>query len=347
MKLSKILTPYCYQLLQYWKSVDNGIISREKSKRIFVLLAANYGNIGDIAITIAQKKLLTDLCKDFEIVLMPSTSSFSDLKSLVKNIGKNDILTFVGGGNCGDLYYSYEIYRQLVVELLPKNKIVVFPQSIKFTEKKNFLRAKKHYGKAKENLTFCARELDSFKLAKELCYLNSVVLLPDVVFTMSYFHDLSNREGIMTCLRTDKERYLTDYDHSMIFSSLAKYSNNIEISDTYSNINMSIDDIYSYFNSFVDKIIKKQLLVTDRLHGMILGYITGTPTVVLPNSNTKIRLSYQFIKDCNYIYFIDDLSRFQLVINEILNVIPDYNYFYKRHNDIYQKFVSVVNSIIK
>ena len=219
MKLSKILTPYCYQLLQYWKSVDNGIISREKSKRIFVLLAANYGNIGDIAITIAQKKLLTDLCKDFEIVLMPSTSSFSDLKSLVKNIGKNDILTFVGGGNCGDLYYSYEIYRQLVVELLPKNKIVVFPQSIKFTEKKNFLRAKKHYGKAKENLTFCARELDSFKLAKDLCYLNSVVLLPDVVFTMSYFHDLSNREGIMTCLRTDKERYLTDYDHSMIFSS--------------------------------------------------------------------------------------------------------------------------------
>ena len=200
MGLSKLLTPYSYQLLQYWKSFDNRSVKKSLYKRIFILLAANYGNIGDIAITIAQETLLRRLFREFEVVLMPSTTSFLDLKSLVNNVSKNDILCFVGGGNCGDLYYPYEIYRQLVVKYLFKNRIIVFPQSIKFEKNINYIRAKKHYKVAGENLTFCARELESFKLARELFFNNHIELLPDVVFTMSYFTGLVNRSGFMTCL---------------------------------------------------------------------------------------------------------------------------------------------------
>lgn len=347
MGLSKILSPYNYQLLQFWRSFDNNSVKKSLSRRIFILLAADYGNIGDIAITIAQENYLKRLFKELDVVLMPSTSSFSDLKSLVNNVGKNDILSFVGGGNCGDLYYPYEIYRQLVVELLYKNRIIIFPQSIKFERKENFIRAQKHYKAAGKHLMFCAREIDSFKLAKELFYTNYIELLPDVVFTMSYFTGLANRNGFMTCLRSDKERYLSEADHAMIFSILAKYTSDIEVTDTYSNINMAINLIYEYFDRFVDNMKHKQLLVTDRLHGMILGYITGTPTIVLPNSNSKIRTSYEFIKECNYICFIDDLLQFDSMVNKMVKIIPNYDYFSKKHDDICQRYNSVLNSIIE
>ena len=37
---------------------------------------------------------------------------------------------------------------------------------------------------------------------------------------------------------------------------------------------------------------------------MIFAYITGTPALVLPNSNFKVEKCFEWIKECGYIKFV-------------------------------------------
>jgi len=51
-------------------------------------------------------------------------------------------------------------------------------------------------------------------------------------------------------------------------------------------------------------------VITDRLHGMIFAFITGTPAIVLPNNNGKIEHSYDWISECGYICFLRSVETF-------------------------------------
>jgi exopolysaccharide biosynthesis predicted pyruvyltransferase EpsI len=51
---------------------------------------------------------------------------------------------------------------------------------------------------------------------------------------------------------------------------------------------------------------------------MIFAYITGTPAVVLPNSNFKVAKCYEWIKGCGYIHLINDGK---ININDVMNKI--------------------------
>ena len=44
---------------------------KKTDKKIFIAMYANYGNIGDVAITIAQEAILKDLFPDRKIVKIP------------------------------------------------------------------------------------------------------------------------------------------------------------------------------------------------------------------------------------------------------------------------------------
>lgn len=47
-------------------------------------------------------------------------------------------------------------------------------------------------------------------------------------------------------------------------------------------------------------------MLTDKLHGMIFLYITGTPCIVLANDNHKIEETYKhWLNNANYIRFIE------------------------------------------
>lgn len=69
------------------------------------------------------------------------------------------------------------------------------------------------------------------------------------------------------------------------------------------------------FEKKLDDLKSAELVVTDRLHGMIFAAITSTPCIVLPNYNHKIKYQYEWIKHLNYIVFLDDLNNLE---NEII-----------------------------
>ena len=101
-------------------------------KKAIVALAADYGNLGDIAITFAQNVFLKSYLQDYEIIDFPISSTFTQLKALKNIVDSQDLVTIVGGGNMGDLY-RIEDCRRFVIEKFPKNRIISFPQTIDFS----------------------------------------------------------------------------------------------------------------------------------------------------------------------------------------------------------------------
>ena len=58
-------------------------------------------------------------------------------------------------------------------------------------------------------------------------------------------------------------------------------------------------------DKFMGEIGGKELVITDRLHGMIFCAITGTPCVVINSKSPKVRGCYEWIKHLDYIRFAD------------------------------------------
>lgn len=335
--LHKILHPYYYQLLHYYLSKDNNAVDKKKSRpRIFVLMSADYGNIGDIAITLAQTNLLRQSFPSYEIVNLPASTIYQDLKSLVKRIGKEDIITLVGGGNSGDLYYPYEIYRQLVVSLIKHNPIICFPQSVKFNNKHNADKAK-HVYRGRKNLIYLARDEESYHFFADF-YNAKSELLPDVVMTMDKFSD-GNRNGVITCFRNDKESFLSDIEREQVLKFLNSRYAKIENIDTYiPNKQFSLQETHEVFDNFINKIASAEVLLTDRLHGMILGYITGTPTIVFPNNNNKIKGCYQWLKDCRYIQYIENVGNLESAFLKLADINDMHSDFSQTHDHIMSEY---------
>ena len=52
------------------KNIDN------KNKKIFIFLAADYGNLGDVAITYAQKMYLQNLFPKYQVIEIPLKETY-------------------------------------------------------------------------------------------------------------------------------------------------------------------------------------------------------------------------------------------------------------------------------
>lgn len=306
--------------LKYWKSPMRlpRLEQYRGKKKCLVMLAADYGNLGDVAITYAQEKFLREQLPGYEIVDVPISSTLLDLNAWRDVCTTDDIITVVGGGNMTDLYFDIELLRQMAVEAFPNNRVILFPQTMFFSEtpagRYMRKRAKKVYS-GHNNLTISSREQLSFQAMKEM--IPSSLFMPDIVMTLDEREPAVERKGITLCLRQDKESKVTDDFKSELEEELLK-NHKLTHYDTHIGRDRltlkareeELHKIWSQFRS-------SEWVVTDRLHGMIFAFITGTPCIVLPNNNYKIEGCYSWIKECGYIHYIDNHTSIDDVINMI------------------------------
>lgn len=84
-------------------------------KNIFIFLGADYGNLGDVAITYAQTKYLKEHCQDYNVIEIPISQTVAGINSVRRVISNDDIVVLIGGGNTSDIYDDIEWLRQLVI----------------------------------------------------------------------------------------------------------------------------------------------------------------------------------------------------------------------------------------
>lgn len=310
-------------------------------KKCFVLLAADYGNLGDVAITFAQEKFLAEHFSDYEVIDIPISKTLTDLKSLKNICTDNDIVTVVGGGNMSDMYFDIELLRQLVVKVFSHNRVILFPQTMFYSDTPGgrYLKrlSTKIYSRHK-NITITARERWSYESMKLI--LPNCKLLPDIVMTLNKREPKSERKGITLCLRNDAESDLSKEFKDNIQVQVSSEYNVVNYDTHIGRGNLSLDERQYELNKIWKQFRSSEWVITDRLHGMIFAFITGTPCIVLPNNNFKIEGCFTWIKECGYIYFMDEM-----IVNQLTHFLKrkkiNYN-FDAVFNDINNRIESIL-----
>ena len=308
------------------------------NNKIFLFLAADYGNLGDVAITYAQEYYLKTHYPKHTIIKIPISETLSSIKSIKNICSKEDIITIIGGGNMSDIYFDIELLRQFVIKHFKDHQIISFPQTLFYSDtisgKYMFYLAKKCY-KNNKNIILMARESISYKkMSKHFSC--QVILTPDIVMYLDKSTPPLEREGITFCMRNDKEKKI-DSEHISLLKKRLQSNNIIFDYDTHigrdglthEECQFELTKIWNHFK-------RSKWVITDRLHGMIFCFITKTPCIVLPNNNYKIEKCYEWIKECGYIFLMNDYDE-ECILSTLNKSVKD------NFNDIHRHIINHLN----
>lgn len=313
-----------------WDQHRNEFIESNNARKCFIVGSANYANLGDLAISEAQRKFLDDYF-DGSIIEIQTDHFWEYARCMKAFIRPNDIICFQGGGNMGDLYSWFEYERCAVMQIFPDNRFIVMPQTISYSSDSSHVLkySKKVYSRQKD-LHLFAREAKSQHIMQETYPSATIGLVPDIVLSLdaSSYVRYSERNGLTLMLRNDKERALTDEDQSIIQTMAQRTGLKISQKDTVSYDNskeVSIPERRHYLEDMLQTFADSAVVITDRLHGMIFATITHTPCVVLSNSNHKIAGVYQWIKDVPYIKFVHSAKDVESAAQTVMNADTEYS----------------------
>lgn len=273
-------------------------------RRVFVFLSADYGNIGDLAISAAQSAYLAKALPSYSVVPVPISATREVLRSIYRQITDDDIVTTIGGGNMGSLYPDIEELRQLVIRSFPRNRVICFPQTLDWDDSEESELAVNRIVRAYSahpDLYLFARETMSFARLQAAFATRTTVkvrLAPDIVLSATG-HQLGAKgtavpRGALLCLRDDRERSLGASHREALQSALSDAGLETGATDTHVGGAKLTPERCAYL--LAEKLTQFQgarLVVTDRLHGMILAALVGTPCLVFPNANHKIRQTWR------------------------------------------------------
>ena len=151
-------------------------------KNIFLFMTADYGNLGDVAITLSEINFLKEYFPEYQLIEVPLSYSYNELRFIKKNIKENDIVAIVGGGNMTNRYESFEIIRRTICRKLVNCRFVFFPQTVDYTSDNAGNKSKKQMihclNKISKKL-IAVREKNSFNYLKN--EVSALYLVQDIV----------------------------------------------------------------------------------------------------------------------------------------------------------------------
>ena len=322
--------------------VDEGLRAKTKNgHNAYIFLACDYANMGDYAITKAQENMLKRMYPDRIVHVIPMKKTYSGIKTILSVGNYDDVVTTIGGGNMNELYYGYERKRNFIVKKLSAYNILAFPQSVAYGEnlfgrlamRRSCLIYSQH-----ANLTFMARDKNAYATMSRLFPNNKVVLAPDVVMTLDLWRN-TERKGVVLSMRNDREASHDNVTVERLLADCKKLGLDVRNHDTcYYKEGMSLQ---STFDSLIDDYSSAELVVTDRLHGMILAFVTGTPALVLPNNNGKVEAGIEWIRACGYIKIADfsGMNHENDKFSGIIGIRPSRSAFEKLHRTFVYTFL--------
>lgn len=296
------------------------VIEREKKKRevqkkyhiekrnrnVVIFGTPNHGNLGDYAIYAAEKKLFCRFLPTCNVFGVNMTDFQHEVQALKKLLKKEDLLILTGGGNLGNQYMDDEIIRRTVIQTFPNNRIIMFPQTLYFTPdvegERESIKTAAIYN-AHKDLYLMARDAVSYHAMREK-FTGSVQLLPDVVLTWGSF-PVSDKDGVLVVLRNDLESIFGEKERQQIYDMLRAEYATVETTDTEIEIDGKADRLEQCLEEKMQQFNRAELIVTDRLHGMIFAALAQTPCIVLNNYNHKLKETYRWIQHLDYIFFLE------------------------------------------
>lgn len=296
---------------------------QEKDKCAYLFGTPTHTNIGDSAIIVAEKEFLKK-CGYRRIVEVTTREYEAEREEIKRALPRNADIYLPGGGNMGSLWPMEEEWRMHIIEdLLRFNRhILIFPQTIYYEDTPEAITLKKktvELYNSKKNLTITAREKISYEFMKNLYTNLKVLYSPDIVLSMKQQVFSKKRYGILVCFRNDKERIISEVEERLLINNLREKSYHVDTIDTMSDEQITKENREYIVRKKLGQIAAARLIITDRLHGMVFAAITGTPCLVLGNNHHKVYGTYEWIKDLDYIQFVQDIQQIEILVQEFYN----------------------------
>ncbi|MGP7818741.1 polysaccharide pyruvyl transferase family protein [Niallia sp. 01092] len=320
----------------------------KNQKKIVIFSTPVSGNLGDQAIAYAQKNFIETYYSDYIYIELALNEVMPYAKNLKNILTNKDILFINGGGNMGDEYYNEDYTRRFIIKYFKESNIISFPQTIHFSEttegRKTFEKTKDIFN---NNIKFqlVARESRSLEIMKNNFNSKKVLYTPDIVLSLDKRRPGTKREGAIICLRDDLEGKLDNNFKKVLEEVLKRKFEKTRYFDTDIDAKLGKETREKELNVIWNAFAESEVVVTDRLHGMIFCAITGTPCIAFKNYNHKIQYSYiDWLSKIPNIKFVDSVQEnvsekdVEEMIDEIRGVETDesfYKWIIKQYQPIF------------
>jgi len=332
-----------YNEIYYWPTIKC-LKKVNTEKRIILIGTPEHGNLGDHLIAKGELEYFNRNFNDYKIIEITGGNYRHNNNKLLNLIKKDDIIAITGGGFLGSLWIKEEEMVRDVIEKFPENKIIIFPSTIYFEKSTygntEFNKSREIYRKHKD-LKICVRDANSINMAKILLDGNEdtekVIFTPDIALYLDNYESNHIREHVTFCLREDKEKILSTQIENSLKKSVVNKGYSIKTISTVIPKKVRIEDREKELDELILEFQTSKLVITDRLHGMIFAAITGTPCIALDNKSGKVKGVYEWIKDLEYIVFLEDTDDISATIDNLLkmeNIKFDNSGYIQRFNKI-------------
>ena len=302
-----------------------GFSVRSIGCQAILLQIPEHGNLGDHAIALAERQMLKAL--NIRVLEYPHSRGIERYCAWITTSKK--LILIHGGGYLGQLWPGEEKRFQATIAAFSRNPVIVFPQTVYFdldTEAgQRCFEASRAAYTAHPNLTIFLRERYSRDFMREYMPEVHVELVPDMVMGLEMPVRPVRREGLLICLRRDKEKTLLEAQRERIISIARARFDKVVSTDTVEAGNITLNQRETRVKKKLEEFASARMVITDRLHGMVFAVITQTPCIVLNSLSHKLRGCYEWLGGLDYIRFADNIDELQQVMDELSNVLPEYD----------------------
>lgn len=272
---------------------------------VFLALTPTTKNMGDHAIAKAEMDLLTECGIPFREVNF-ETARILEKYSDYGVFGHSTVL-LTGGGYLGSLWPHIYGVAARIVQSNPNAKIIFLPNTVYYDSSpesnKLFRQSLDIFNRPNVKRVYL-REKTSFDMVSGKYA--TAKLVPDMVMGISESRPGTARKGCLICLRKDKERTLGEAETAAVYADAAKlFGEDVMTTDMRNDTDVPPDIRPEKLEAKFDQFRHAQLVITDRLHGMIFSAITGTPCIILNSRSHKLAGCYEWLRHLDYIRFCE------------------------------------------
>lgn len=297
-----------------WDRLSRELNSVSLAERIYLMNTPDHGNLGDHALALVALEELGEKYPEAEICEVTGFQWDWFKERIIPRVQRQEHIFIHGGGSIGSLWKNEDSRIKDIIRSFPDNRIVILPQTVYFatdTSEQELAREREFY-ETYQNVHIIHRERNSYEWFRRniLPAEGRSSLEPDLALKLKIKINLEQeKKGILCCFRSDHERIVS----GQFMERLREFFKRTEEVD-YKFINTVVnhmilpDDRESELTAFLRRIAEARLVITDRLHGMVFAYLSGTPCVAVDNRSQKVSGVYEWIRNCPYVICVEEDS---------------------------------------
>lgn len=329
-ELSPLIYELCSQVDNYILAFHrrrNGRIRKynqtENKGRTWLFCAADYCNLGDHAIAEAEHDFFSKRL-GMELLEVPHAEYRSVAKYVIEKVRTEDLLLITGGGFLGSLWIDGEKQVRDIIRRFPKNPVCILPQTLYWENGDRWeierQQTAKVYHEHTGKLLLCARDDKSEQLMHEYYKGCSICTCPDMTLSMDWsgYFNKETRKGAILCLKDDKESVLNEEEKTFLTEVGVQTCKEVSVCTTIISGYFAEEERTSLLREKLCEFAKAELVITDRLHGVLFSAVTGTSCIALDNCNHKICETFKWVENINNIRYVRDILEIEQAVEKVL-----------------------------